>query len=90
MNKTELIAKVAEETNMPKAKVQNVMDSIIASIGDSLKTGDKVSFVGFGTFEVSERGARKGRNPQTGAEITIKARKVVRFKPGKQLRDDVN
>ncbi len=90
MNKTELISKVAEETNMPKAKVQNVMDSIINSIGDSLKTGDKVSFVGFGTFEVSERGARKGRNPQTGAEITIKARKVVRFKPGKQLRDDVN
>lgn len=90
MNKTELIAKVAEETNMPKAKVQNVMDSIIASIGDSLKRGDKISFVGFGTFEVSERGARKGRNPQTGAEITIKARKVVRFKPGKQLRDDVN
>lgn len=90
MNKTELIAKVAEETNMPKAKVQNVMDSIIASIGDSLKKGDKISFVGFGTFEVSERGARKGRNPQTGAEITIKARKVVRFKPGKQLRDDVN
>ena len=90
MNKTELIAKVSEETNMPKAKVQNVMDSIIASIGDSLKKGDKISFVGFGTFEVSERGARKGRNPQTGAEITIKARKVVRFKPGKQLRDEVN
>ena len=90
MNKTELITKVADETKLPKAKVQNILDSIITSIGDSLKTGDKVSFVGFGTFEVSERGARKGRNPQTGKEITIKARKVVRFKPGKQLRDDVN
>jgi len=90
MNKTELIAKVAEETNLPKAKVTAVLDSIIGSIGDSLKAGDKVSFVGFGTFELSERGARKGRNPQTGAEITIKARKVVRFKPGKQLRDSVD
>jgi len=90
MNKTELIAKVAEEAKLPKAKVQGVLDAVIANIGDALKTGDKVSFVGFGTFEVSERGARKGRNPQTGKEITIKARKVVRFKPGKQLRDDVN
>ena len=90
MNKTELVTKVAEETKLPKAKVQGVLDSIISSIGDSLKTGDKVSFVGFGTFEVSERGARKGRNPQTGKEITIQARKVVRFKAGKQLREDVN
>ena len=90
MNKTELITKVADEAKLPKAKVAGVLDAIINNIGDALKDGDKVSFVGFGTFEVSERGARKGRNPPTGKEITIEARKVVRFKPGKQLRDDVN
>ncbi|NOY23717.1 MAG: HU family DNA-binding protein [Acidobacteria bacterium] len=90
MNKTELIAKVAEETELPKGKVQAVLDGIINSIGDSLKSGDKVSFVGFGTFEVSHRSARTGRNPQTGASIQIAARKVVRFKAGKQLRDSVN
>jgi DNA-binding protein HU-beta len=90
MNKTELIAKVAEETELPKGKVQAVLDGIINSIGDSLKSGDKVSFVGFGTFEVAKRDARTGRNPQTGASIKIPARKVVRFKAGKQLKDNVN
>lgn len=90
MNKTELIAKVAEETELPKGKVQAVLDGIVNSIGDSLKSGDKVSFVGFGTFEISSRAARTGRNPQTGATIQIAARKVVRFKAGKQLRDNVN
>ncbi len=90
MNKTELIAKVAEETELSKGKVQAVLDGIINSIGDSLKSGEKVSFVGFGTFEVSHRDARTGRNPQTGATIQIPARKVVRFKAGKQLRDSVN
>ncbi len=90
MNKTELIAKVAQETGVTKTQAQNVFESIVKSIGDVLKEGDKVSFVGFGTFEVSERAARKGRNPQTGAEIDIPARKVVRFKPGKQLRESVN
>ncbi len=90
MNKTELIAKVAEETELPKGKVQAVLDGIINSIGDSLKSGDKVSFVGFGTFDVAKRDARTGRNPQTGASIKIPARKVVRFKAGKQLKDNVN
>jgi len=90
MNKTELIAKVAEESELPKGKVQAVLDGIINSIGDSLKSGDKVSFVGFGTFEVSSRAARTGRNPQTGDSIKIPARKVVRFKAGKQLKDNVN
>ncbi|PJB76891.1 MAG: DNA-binding protein [Acidobacteria bacterium CG_4_9_14_3_um_filter_49_7] len=90
MNKTELIAKVAEETELPKGKVQVVLDGIINSIGDSLKSGDKVSFVGFGTFEVAKRDARTGRNPQTGDSIKIPARKVVRFKAGKQLKDNVN
>lgn len=90
MNKTELIAKVAEETELPKGKVQAVLDGIINSIGDSLKSGDKVSFVGFGTFDVAKRDARTGRNPQTGASIKIPARKVVRFKAGKQLKDSVN
>ncbi|RLE17815.1 MAG: DNA-binding protein HU [Acidobacteria bacterium] len=90
MNKTELIAKVAQETELPKGKVQAVLDGIINSIGDSLKSGDKVSFVGFGTFEVSHRDARTGRNPQTGAAIKIPARKVVKFKAGKQLKDSIN
>ena len=90
MNKTELIARVAEESELPKGKVQAVLDGIINSIGDSLKSGDKVSFVGFGTFEVSSRAARTGRNPQTGDSIKIPARKVVRFKAGKQLKDNVN
>ena len=90
MNKTELIAKVAEETELSKGKVQVVLDGIINSIGDSLKSGDKVSFVGFGTFEVAKRDARTGRNPQTGDSIKIPARKVVRFKAGKQLKDNVN
>ncbi len=90
MNKTELVNAVAERTGLSKAKSAEAVDGIISAISDSLKRGEKVSLVGFGTFEVVKREARKGRNPQTGKEITIPAKNVVRFKAGKKLKDLVN
>ena len=90
MNKTDLVNAVAEKTGLSKVKAAEAVDGIISVIGDSLKRGDKVSLVGFGTFEVVKRAERKGRNPQTGQEITIPAKNVVRFKAGKKLKDLVN
>ena len=89
MNKTELIDKVAEALESKK-QAQAAVDSILENISDALKNGDKVTLVGFGTFEVAERKARKGRNPQTGEPIDIKAAKVPRFSPGKALKEAVN
>ncbi len=90
MNKTELVNAVAEKTGLSKAKAAAAVDGVISAISDTLKKGDKVSLVGFGTFETVKRGERKGRNPQTGKEITIPAKNVVRFRPGKKLKDLVN
>lgn len=89
MNKTELIAKVAELSELTKKDATKAVDAIFNAIADSLKTGDKVQIIGFGNFEVRERAARKGRNPQTGEEIEIAASKVPAFKPGKALKDGI-
>lgn len=89
MNKTDLINTVAEKSDLSKKDATKAVDAVFESIMDSLKDGDKVQLIGFGNFEVRERAARKGRNPQTGAEIEIPASKVPAFKPGKALKDIV-
>ncbi|HZG14929.1 MAG TPA: HU family DNA-binding protein [Candidatus Bathyarchaeia archaeon] len=89
MNKTELVAKVAETTELTKKDAAKAVDAVLDAIADALKTGDKVQLIGFGNFEVRERAARKGRNPQTGKEIEIAASKIPAFKPGKQLKDSI-
>ena len=90
MNKTELVAAMAKETNLSKKDVEAVLKSFIDVVSEELKKGEKVQLVGFGTFEVSERAARTGKNPQTGAEIKIAACKAPKFKAGKALKDMVN
>jgi DNA-binding protein HU-beta len=89
MNKTELINKVAELSELTKKDATKAVDAVFEAIGDALKEGDKVQIIGFGNFEVRERSARKGRNPQTGAEIEIPASKVPAFKPGKVLKEGI-
>lgn len=89
MNKSDLIAKVAESTELSKKDVTNVVEAVFDAIAEALQNGDKVQLVGFGNFEVRERTARKGRNPQTGEEIDIPASKVPAFKPGKALKDGI-
>ncbi|PCK20990.1 DNA-binding protein [Bacillus pumilus] len=89
MNKTELINAVAEASELSKKDATKAVDSVFDTILDALKDGDKIQLIGFGNFEVRERSARKGRNPQTGAEIEIPASKVPAFKPGKALKDAV-
>lgn len=90
VNKTELIAKVAETTELPKKDVARTVDAVFQTISEALQQGEKVQLVGFGNFEVRERSARKGRNPQTGEEIDIPASKVPAFKPGKALKEVIN
>lgn len=90
MNKQELIAAVAAEANISKADAGKAVDALTASVTKALKKGDSVTLVGFGTFKVSQRAARTGRNPQTGKEIKIAARKAPGFTPGKALKDAVN
>jgi DNA-binding protein HU-beta len=85
MNKAELINKVADDTGVTKTQANAALDSFIEAVTKTLKGGGKVTLVGFGTFSVSKRAARNGRNPQTGEVIKIKARKVARFKAGKEL-----
>jgi len=90
MNKTDLINAVAEKSELSKKDATKAVDAVFETVSDALKDGDKVQLIGFGNFEVRERSARKGRNPQTGAEIDIPASKVPAFKPGKALKDAVN
>src|SRR5690606_1920566 len=90
MNKADLVAQVAERADISKKDAAKAVDAVFDSISESLKSGDKVQLVGFGNFEVRERSARKGRNPQTGQEIDIPASKVPAFKPGKTLREGIN
>nr|WP_024971816.1 HU family DNA-binding protein [Lactiplantibacillus plantarum] len=87
--KTELVNNVAAATNLTKKDATAAVDAVFASIQDTLAKGEKVQLIGFGNFEVRERAARKGRNPQTGDEIQIPASKVPAFKPGKALKDAV-
>ncbi|KWZ79482.1 DNA-binding protein HU-beta [Heyndrickxia coagulans] len=89
MNKTDLINAVAEATELSKKDTTKAVDAIFDTIQNALANGDKVQLIGFGNFEVRERAARKGRNPQTGEEIDIAASKVPAFKPGKALKDAV-
>jgi DNA-binding protein HU-beta len=89
MNKADLIDVIASETELTKAKAGEVVDSIIGAVTKSLKKGESVTLVGFGTFSTSKRAARKGRNPQTGEAMKIKARTVAKFRAGKSLREVV-
>ncbi|SDY86740.1 DNA-binding protein HU-beta [Evansella caseinilytica] len=89
MNKTELINAVAEKTDLSKKDATSAVDAVFEVITGSLQKGEKVQLIGFGNFEVRERAARKGRNPQTGDEIEIPASNVPAFKPGKALKDAV-
>ena len=90
MNKAELIAAVAENAELTKKDAEKAVKAFIEVVTDELKKGEKVQLVGFGTFEVAERAAREGRNPQTGETMTIAASKNPKFKAGKALKDMVN
>lgn len=90
MNKTELISELAQKVNMTKKDAEKVVNAFFGTVEEALKSGDKVQLIGFGTFEVRERQARKGRNPQTGEEISIPAARVPAFKAGKALKDAVD
>lgn len=90
MNKSQLIDKISEDADLSKASAGRALDAFIEAVTESLKTGDQVSLVGFGTFMVRERASRTGRNPQTGATIEIAAAKQPAFKAGKALKDAVN
>ena len=89
MNKAELIEAMASGASISKADAKRALDSFINTTSGALKKGDRVALVGFGSFSVSRRAARKGRNPQTGKEIQIKAKNVVRFKAGSELSGKV-
>ena len=89
MNKQDLLAKIAKETGLSKIAASAAIESAMDGITKALKKGDSITFVGFGTFKTSQRKARTARNPQTGAPIKIKARRVVRFTAGKALKNAV-
>ena len=89
MNKAELIAKIAEDAGITKTQANLTVDAFVDAVTKTLQKGDKVTLVGFGTFSVSKRAARNGRNPQTGAVIKIKAKKVAKFKAGKELSSKI-
>lgn len=89
MNKAELIEAIASEAKMTKADAKKALDAFLSTTSKALKKGDRVALVGFGSFAVAKRAARKGRNPQTGKEIKIAAKKVVKFKPGADLAKKV-
>ncbi len=90
MNKTELVAAMAEQTNLSKKDAEAALKAFVDVVSEEFKKGEKVQLVGFGTFEVSERAAREGRNPQTGETMEIKASKTPKFKAGKALKDMMN
>ena len=90
MNKSEMIDMVAEAADISKAAAGRAVDAVFEGISNTLKNGDSVTLVGFGTFSISNRAARSGRNPRTGETIQIKASKMPKFKAGKALKDAVN
>ncbi len=90
MNKTELVEHIAINADISKAAAARALESVIGAIRMTLKKGNSVSLVGFGTFAVGKRAARVGRNPRTGAALKIKAAKLAKFRPGKALRDALN
>jgi len=89
MNKSDLINKIADDAKLTKVQAQAALNSFLDASAKALKKGDKVILVGFGTFSVANRAARTGRNPQTGKEIKIAAKKVVKFKPGSELSSNI-
>ena len=90
MNKGDLISKIADKTDLSKAQASDALNAVLDSITDALKEGDKVTLIGFGTFSPSLRKERQGRNPQSGATITIPAKVSAKFKQGKELGDAVD
>ena len=90
MNKTELVEFIDTQADLSKAKAAEAVDAFVEAVTTSLKKGKDVTLVGFGTFTISKRAARTGRNPQTGATIKIAASKAPKFRPGKSLKDAVN
>ena len=90
MNKADLVAAMAEKAGVSKKDAEASLKAFTDVVAEALKAGDQIQLVGFGTFEVSERAARTGRNPQTGAEMTIAASKAPKFKAGKALKDSLN
>lgn len=90
MNKSQLVDKIATDADISKAAAGRALDAFMVAVMDSLKSGEEVLLIGFGTFVVRERAARKGRNPQTGAELKIEAAKVPVFRPGKAMKEAVN
>ena len=90
MNKTELVDAMAKKSGLSKKDTEAALSAFTETIAKTLKKGDKVQLIGFGTFEVSKRAAREGKNPQTGAKIKIPASKAPKFKAGKALKDTVN
>ncbi len=90
MNKKELVKAISESANINKTQAEDALNSFLGAITDTLKKGDKVSLIGFGTFSTSKRKARTGRNPQNGDKINIPGKTVVKFKVGKALGDEVN
>jgi DNA-binding protein HU-beta len=89
MTKAELVEAVAKSASIPKAAAEKAVGAFINTVSSALKQGDRVTLVGFGSFEVSQRQARTGRNPQTGKEINIAEAKVPKFRPGKALKDAI-
>jgi len=90
MNKGQLISKISEDASLTKAQATSALEAVIDGVTGALKGGEKLTLVGFGTFSLSARAARKGRNPQTGESINIAAKNVVKFKAGKDLNEKVN
>ena len=90
MNKAELIDAIASESGLSKVDAKKALDGFVTATSNALKAGDRISLVGFGSFSVSNRAARTGRNPQTGKEIKIAAKNVIRFKAGAELSANVN
>lgn len=90
MNKTELVAAIAEKTELSKKDAEKALKAFTDVVTAELKKGEKIQLVGFGTFEVSERAAREGRNPQTGEAMAIAASRTPKFKAGKALKDSIN
>ena len=89
MNKADLVGKIAESAGITKAAAEKALAGVVDAIGQALQSGDKVSVAGFGTFSVTQREEREGRNPATGKKIRIPAKKVVKFKPAAKLADEV-
>ncbi len=90
MNKQQLVDAIAEKSGLSKVDSKKALEAFVDVTGEALKSGDRVALVGFGSFSVADRPARTGRNPQSGKEIVIPAKKIVKFKPGSELGDSVN